>query len=263
MREIEKYLSDIPETLVVADKKTTHNRRKELIAKGAYIEEPKYNSRYKTSDIKDKLNSIYHHKCAYCEDHAGQTHVDHYRPKKDYYWLAYSWDNLICSCPTCNQFKTNDFAIKGKKATPPKVTDDLSDINIWSSHKYDQQEKPLLLNPERDNLNDVFVFDIEGHIRGNINSRADYTIETCHLDRKELVDGRRKIVDDYRKAIEAELFDASTEDEQRLAIKVLTRDFQRRAKDITNTFIAYRNAAIEWLDDIVKEVVHVHKGNCI
>lgn len=252
MRKIEKDLTDIPESLVVDKTRTTHKHRKELIVKGRYIDNSTYNSCYKTSDVKDKLNSLYHHKCAYCENHAEQTHVDHYRPKKKYYWLAYSWDNLICSCPTCNQFKTNDFAIKGKKVYPPKATDDLSEINIWSSQKYDRQEKPMLLNPERDNLNDVFLFDKEGHIRGNNNSRADYTIATCHLDREELVDLRRKIVEDYRKAIEAELLNASTVEQQKSAIEVLTRDFYRKAIDTTNTFYAYRNAALGWLDDIVK-----------
>lgn len=255
MRKIEKDLTDIPKSLVVAEKHLTHKRRKELIAKGAYIDDAKYNSRYKTSDVKEKLNSLYHHKCAFCEDHAEQTHVDHYRPKTDYYWLAYSWDNLICSCPTCNQFKTNDFAIKGKKAVPPKTTDDLSNVNILSSQEYDREEKPMLLNPERDVLNDAFLFDMEGHIKGNNNPRADYTIETCHLDRKDLVDARRKLIDDYRKTIKAELFNASTSDEQRKAIEVLTRDFQRKASDITNTFYAYRNAALGWLDNIVKSVI--------
>lgn len=257
MRKIDKNLVDIPKSLdPKADEgKLTHNRRKELIEKGEYIDTKSYNSRYKTHDIKDKLNNLYHHKCAYCEDHAEQTHVDHYRPKKDYYWLAYSWDNLICSCPTCNQFKTNEFKILGKKLVSPKTTDDLSNINILSSQEYDRQEKPMLLNPERDVLEDVFLFDMEGHIKGNKNLRADYTIETCHLDRKELVDARRKLVDDYRNAVEAELINAATIGEQRNAIEVLTRDFQRKANDITNTFIAYRNAALEWLDEIVKGVI--------
>ena len=255
MIKIEKDLTDIPKSLVVADKEMTHNRRKELIAKGEYIYDNIYDSRYKNHDIKDKLNKLYHHKCAYCEDHAEQTHVDHYRPKKEYYWLAYSWDNLICSCPTCNQFKKNNFAIKGKKANPPKTTGDLNDINIWSSQKYDRQEKPMLLNPERDVLKNVFLFDMEGHIKGNNNSRADYTIEICHLNRKILVDARRKIVDDYRKAIEAEFFNASTMEELRCAIEVLTREYLRQSKDIKNTFVAYRNAALEWLDDIAKKVV--------
>ena len=257
MRKIEKDLVDIPKSLAVNSKCTTHKRRIEVITKGAYIDEPNYNSRYKTSDIKTKLNSLYYHKCAYCEDHTVQTQVDHYRPKKDYYWLAYSWDNLICSCPTCNQFKSISFGINGEKATPPKSTDDLSDINIWSSQKYDRQEKPKLLNPERDDLNNVFLFDLEGHIKGNSNPRADYTIETCHLDRKELVDERRKIVNDFREAIKAELLNASTIEKQSCAIEVLIRDFVRNAENITNTFIAYRNAVIEWLDDIIKEVAQV------
>lgn len=143
---------------------------------------------------------------------------------------------------------------------PPKTTDDLSDINIWSSQRYDRQEKPVLLNPERDNLTNVFLFDKEGHIKGNNNSRADYTIKTCHLDRKDLVDARRNIIDDYFKAIQAEMMNVSTADEQRCAIEVLTRDFQRKAKDITNTFYAYRNAALDWLNDIVKEIVEVSKN---
>lgn len=260
MRRIEKDLTDIPESLVVDNTKTTHKHRKNLIVNGRYIDNSTYNSWYKTNDIKEKLNSLYHHKCAYCEDHAEQTHVDHYRPKKKYYWLAYSWDNLICSCPTCNQYKTNDFAIKGKKVSPPRVTDDLSDINIWSSQKYDRQEKPMLLNPERDNLNDVFLFDMEGHIRSNNNSRADYTIETCHLDRKELVDERRKIVDNFRKAIVAEMSCLSTEDEFICVVEVLTRDFLRNSEDITNTFTAYRKAAVEWLGDIINEI-KVEKRN--
>lgn len=256
MRKIDKDLADIPKSLVVAEKQLTHKRRKELIAKGQYIDNFTYNSRYKTPDIKDKLNRLYLHKCAYCEDHAEQTHVDHYRPKNDYYWLAYSWDNLMFSCPTCNQFKNNEFSIRGRKVIPPKMTDDLSDINIWSSQRYDKQEKSLLLNPERDNLDNVFSFDKEGHINGK-GDRAIYTIDTCHLDRDELVDARRKIVRDFQDSIKAELLNASTEEEQRIAIEVLTRDFQRKAKDITNTFFAYRNAALGWLGDIVKESLHV------
>lgn len=254
MRKIEKDLTDIPESLLVDNTKTTHKHRKNLIANGRYIDNSTYNSGYKKHDIKEKLNSLYHHKCAYCEDHAEQTHVDHYRPKKDYYWLAYSWDNLICSCPTCNQFKTNDFAIKGEKATPPKTTDDLSDINIWSSQNYDRQETPMLLNPERDNLNDVFVFDMEGHIKGNNNPRADYTIKTCHLDRTFLVDSRRKIVDDFRNKVRAEFLKAETKEIKELKLSFLVEDFLNSTMDDYQTFTAFRKAAIDWLDDIIKDI---------
>ena len=254
MRKISKDLKDIPESLVVADDSTTHQRRKELIVKGGFLDEPRYNSRYKTSDIQAKLKSLYHNKCAYCENVVEQGHVEHYRPKNDYYWLAFSWDNLLLGCPSCNQFKGTQFEISGKKVDPPKDTDDLSDINIWSSKQYDSLEQPKLLNPERDDLKDVFVFDRDGHIYENGNVRADYTINTCHLDRKFLVDERRKIIEEFGNDVKAEYFDATTKEEQKDRISTLVRSFVRKSMDETLTFTAYRKAAIDWLDVIVKDI---------
>lgn len=254
MRKINKDLTDIPESLEVNDQKPTHRRRKELIKKGAYVDEIVYNNRYKTSDIKNKLNNLYHHKCAYCEYKVEQGHIEHYRPKNLYYWLAYSWDNLMYSCPTCNQFKGTTFDIKGKKVLPPKVSDDLSEINTMSSNGYDQQEMPMLLNPERDDLKDVFIFDMQGHIKGNSNPRADYTIEKCHLDRDFLVDERRKIINDFRNLLNAEYLKQNSKDAQKEMLSVLVGSFVESAKDETNTFTAYRKAAVSWIDDIVKDI---------
>lgn len=259
MRRIKKDLTDIPESLVVSDEQLTHNRRKELIAKGAYIDSEAYNSRYKMPDVKKRLDNIYHHKCAYCENKVEQGHVEHYRPKNQYYWLAYSWDNLIYGCPTCNQFKSVHFDIKGKKVVPPKVSEDLSEINIWSSQRYDQLEKPMFLNPERDDLNNVFIFDMQGHVKGNNNPRADYTIEKCHLDRDFLVDERRKIVNDFKNLVRAEYLKLNTKDNQKERLSVLIESFINSAMDEMNTFTAYRKAAIEWLGDIIKEVYYGKK----
>lgn len=254
MRKIEKDLADIPKSLVVAEGQLTHTRRKELIKNGAYIDSVAYNSRYKLPDIKEKLENLYHHKCAYCENKVEQGHVEHYRPKNLYPWLAYSWDNLIYGCPTCNQFKRTHFDIVGKRATPPKITDDLTEINTWSSQHYDQFEKPILLNPERDDLKDVFLFDIKGHIKGNNNSRAEYTIGKCHLDRNFLVDERRKIINDFRNLVNAELLKPNNKDAQKERLSVLVESFIESAIDETNTFTAYRNAAVAWLDEIIKDL---------
>lgn len=255
MIKINKDLTDIPCSLKVNDNNLTHRRRKELIAKGAYIDEKAYDDRYKTADIKERLKILYHHKCAYCEYKVEQGHIEHYRPKQIYYWLAYSWDNLLYCCPTCNLFKGTNFEIKGVTVNPPKETDDLSDINIWSSIKYDKEENPQLLNPERDELKNVFVFDVEGHIKGNNCERATYTIEKCHLDRIFLVDERRKIIDDLKNNVKAEILSSKTKDVQKERISLLTEHFLRSAMDKTNTFTAYRVAAIEWLDDIVKDIL--------
>lgn len=253
MRKIDKDLTEIPAKLVVSDKQLTHQRRIELISKGAYIYESKYESRYKTPDIKEKLNNIYLHKCAYCENYSEQTHVDHYRPKKDYYWLAYSWDNLICSCPMCNQFKKNEFAIKGKRVSPPNATDDLSNINLWSSQKYDLQEKPLLLNPERDVLEDMFSFDKNGNIFGK-NERAKYTIKICHLNRPSLVDARRSIIDALRNKVRAVLLGTENKEQKKMRIRFLVEDFVDSALDNSNIFTAFRKSAVKCLGDIVKEI---------
>lgn len=92
---------------------TTHERRKELILKNEYIEENKYNSRYKQDDVKKALQTQYKNKCAFCEQYSERWDVEHYRPKTIYYWLAYSWDNLLYACPTCNQdYKKAKFDLK-------------------------------------------------------------------------------------------------------------------------------------------------------
>lgn len=254
MRKIIKDLTDIPESLVVDDGNITHQRRKELINSGEYVKEDKFDSRYKTPDIKEKLEGLYHFKCAYCEFKVEQGQVEHYRPKTKYYWLAYSWDNLLYGCPTCNQFKKTDFEITGQEVEPPKITDDLSDINIWSSQRYDGQEKPKLLNPERDELNGRFLFDIQGNVKGNNDSRADYTIETCRLNRDFLIDERRRIIDVFRDEIRAELLFSKDKEDSKAIVASLVRAFERRSTDETSPFTAFRQAAVAWLDEIIKAI---------
>lgn len=73
---------------------------------------------YNGRSVKEQLREDQHQKCAYCEcDLTGDYGaVEHYRPKKGwqekhhdtlhepgYYWLAYEWNNLLCSCDKCNR----------------------------------------------------------------------------------------------------------------------------------------------------------------
>lgn len=52
-----------------------------------------------------------HHKCAYCEAPylRRSAPIEHYRPKAIYWWLAWSWDNLLQICGTCNTVKRDHF----------------------------------------------------------------------------------------------------------------------------------------------------------
>lgn len=63
-----------------------------------------------------------HYKCCYCEQKIMQcfNDVEHYRPKASadrrpgslarhgYWWLAFTWDNLLFACPACNRSAKND-----------------------------------------------------------------------------------------------------------------------------------------------------------
>jgi uncharacterized protein (TIGR02646 family) len=68
-------------------------------------------------------------KCAYCEaDTAVVAHgdVEHFRPKSEYWWLAYCYDNYTFSCQICNQVHKGDkFPVKGAKLTAPDVPSSL------------------------------------------------------------------------------------------------------------------------------------------
>lgn len=67
-----------------------------------------------------------HHKCCYCENKIRKAFndVEHYRPKTTanrspgcalkhgYWWLAYTWENLLFACPSCNRsYKNSDFPL--------------------------------------------------------------------------------------------------------------------------------------------------------
>ncbi|GLQ87697.1 HNH endonuclease family protein [Dyella flagellata] len=125
---------------------------------------------YKNDDVVEKLEDLFHGKCAYCEHRyaaGAKVDVEHYRPKggvkeepdhTGYWWLALDWDNLLPSCIDCNRSryheiqpggpefddrttpweilsgKGNAFPIKGA-ARAQRPQDDLN------------AEDPLLINP--------------------------------------------------------------------------------------------------------------------
>lgn len=80
---------------------------------------------YDLPSVKKALLEGQARKCCYCEDDVADRFdpVEHYRPKsvvgKDgatpersgYWWLAYSWDNLLYSCDKCNGEKGTKFPL--------------------------------------------------------------------------------------------------------------------------------------------------------
>lgn len=274
MIKINKDLNDIPESLkpVTSDYfilpnvpnsiSTTHERRMEVINRKEYFTDS-YNSSYKADDIKEKLNKIYYSKCAYCEQKVEQIHVEHYRPKKEkgedsyaYYWLAFSWDNLLFACPNCNSNKGNKFGIEGNRAQFANNQTNLKNINTLSS-QYDQTEKPLMINPETTDPLGFIKFSVDGKI-WSVDKRFKYTIKECKIDRDYLNDERRKIINDLKEDLTAEISLSTTPDNLYSAIEPVIRKFIRDAQNKFSTFLAFRNYAIResWIKDIIQEVIN-------
>ncbi len=177
MIKINKDILSIPDSLKIPNKvmfpngiprkaKTTHKRRLKLIEKSKYIDENKYNDRYKINDIRIALKRIYKNKCAFCEHKVEQYHIEHYRPKKVYYWLAFSWDNLLMSCATCNQYKGINFEIDGTLA---KYIDDEPNLIVINNNSANNDilEIPKLVNPEVTNPLGFIRFLKNGYIESD------------------------------------------------------------------------------------------------
>ncbi len=154
-----------------------------------------------------------HRKCGFCEVKITEStgDVEHYRPKNavwhlktrgreledvvnrrgrsyyksyssGYWWLAYSWDNYLVACPTCNRtWKSALFPVTKRRRRAPRRGDEDS-------------EEPLLLDPfgDRDPAEHLEFGDfgqVEPHSGSTIGEK---TIETCGLDRESLRSSREE-----------------------------------------------------------------------
>lgn len=181
------------------------------------------NDLYKHVEVKKALEKLFHDKCAYCEGKPtsqGPWDVEHYRPKgrvkensvhPGYYWLAYTWDNLLPSCTFCNQRRTDQPTWDEPIAGPPAGKLDQFPLLDEQERAMDpdcdlDKEKPLLLSPCVDqDCETRFRFDIQGHIlpAAPDDLRAERTIAICHLERRRLRQDRAQFMQTVIKAVEA------------------------------------------------------------
>jgi uncharacterized protein (TIGR02646 family) len=235
----------IPKSL---QNKTTEKARKSVIDAGAYND--KFDSRYKQADVKEALSNQYHHKCAFCEQKVEQFHVEHFRPKKGgYYWLAFSWDNLLLSCPTCNQHKDTNFACTlGQTSLQSGDVDSIHEL----ARVYEKREGNYFIHPELEDAEPLLVFDKDGAIRSE-DDRAHYTITTCKLDREYLREARQTILDEFEKNKTKcrYLFKLTKQDKYMIELHRLIQDFEKKANNPKTEFIAFRRYALRnWRTDI-------------
>ena len=190
MIKVTKDLTQIPKILQKDNRKTAF---KENIEALDYVDE---NDRYRVASVQKRLQDIYNFKCGYCEKKLidASKPIEHYRPKRGgYYWLAYSWDNLLLSCTECNSAKGDKFPIKKRKVTYKGEA--FKDVHTLGKN-YDELEEPYLINPEKDDVVNKLRFNKKGQIFSD-DERVQKSIEICSLDRKALSQLRENIFIDF------------------------------------------------------------------
>lgn len=173
-------------------------RVEQALASGTQLSSTLVGTEYKL--VARDLWQMQHSKCCYCESAISLAFndVEHYRPKASvkqtrkakaedgYWWLAWTWSNLLFSCPSCNRSKLakNDLFPLAKpanrlqpKAAPPS------------------QEDPLLIDPSNptadpeDHVEFGFAAGDQGHIYGRTRY-GEETIQVCALHRDDLIEVR-------------------------------------------------------------------------
>lgn len=248
MTYVKKDLKNIPKSLI---RGTTLSKRRSLIAQKEFPKTTslsskkekdrvkKFEDKFKEPDIKKKLKNIYNNKCAYCEQYViggniqldNKSTIEHYRPKGKYYWLAYSWDNLLWCCHGCNDSKSNEFEVVDTLDIFNKEIF-LREHRIHNTSKvYNRIEKPLMIHPELESVIDKLRFD-----KGIINSddiRVKYTIGTCKLDREVLNEKRKTILKVFIDKLNAKVLEKEPFDD---ILKALLNEITTKEKE----FIALR-----------------------
>ncbi|HRF80351.1 MAG TPA: AAA family ATPase [Flavobacteriales bacterium] len=141
--------------------------------------------------VRKKLLLLTHNKCAYCEQLLdAKFEIENYRPRAlekeegaedHYWWLMFTWQNLMPACSQCNRSKRNLFPIAGQRCGPMATGPALL------------AEKPLMVSPRTEVVDRFFEFDAHGMMAPapwlpeHDRLRARTTIEVLQLNRPALV----------------------------------------------------------------------------
>lgn len=149
--------------------------------------------------VRAVLGARQHFVCCYCEKFSEEKYatVEHVRPKAEarrsngraahgYWWLAWTWENLLFCCEQCNGHKDTWFPLRGDDQ-PPHFGRPLAEGDAPPGH-----EHPLLLDPaEDDGIADIQFRPVNGRWipQPRAGSRRGYeTIQRIQLDRADLLD---------------------------------------------------------------------------
>jgi hypothetical protein len=136
---------------------------------------------------KPTLAERQYYKCCYCEKVEEQPKyrdVEHYRPKSQYWWLTWTWDNLLFACVDCNrEHKRGRFPLA--QGSVPLAAEQLPPGG----------EQPLVLDPADRGSDPTAEIEFrservqrrERWRPYGLTERGRTTIDVCGLDRPSLL----------------------------------------------------------------------------
>ena len=149
--------------------------RKAVSSGESYRFEPLWSDR----KVKNFLHRSQHGKCCYCErkrDEKRESDVEHFRPKAKvegaedhlgYWWLAYSWENLLIACKTCNEeYKKSKFPLKHCSERAYGEKSDLA------------KEEPILINPLEEDPEEFIEYDLSAKYMAKADGKCGRGRET-------------------------------------------------------------------------------------
>ncbi len=129
---------------------------------------------------RDALYASQHGKCCYCEQKLEMKHrpVEHFRPKSLYWWLSWTWENLLFCCESCNESKSDQFPLqRGSNLVPEQAPPG--------------REQPFLIDPaQEDPVEHIRFRSVMGRwlaFPRDGSRRGAAMIQVCRLNRGELV----------------------------------------------------------------------------
>ena len=134
-------------------------------------------------ELKDILQAMFHHKCAYCESAHGTRHIEHHWPKSSHPHNAYKgtpvrmfvWDNLLLACGTCNGFECKASHMEWYNGNKPKLINPCQDDPIC------YLDINLMEGPP---VRQGFIWPRDG-LDQDDSDRAEYTIRRLKLNQRD------------------------------------------------------------------------------
>jgi uncharacterized protein (TIGR02646 family) len=154
--------------------------------------------------VKQQLETAQWNKCCYCEIRIVSEHgdVEHFRPKAGvrqaegerlhrpgYFWLVYTWSNLLYACSKCNRtYKRDLFPLEDLASRADALRDGGSTA----------KEALLLVDPSGEEPEASIEFDEERALPRSGARRGRVTIDLVGLNRMELLAERRERLEKIR-----------------------------------------------------------------